>query len=393
MPNLVKLFWRFLLIGSTSFGGYMALIAMVRNRFVTKEKLIDDAAITEGIAIASVLPGPVAVNVVAYTGYVLAGVAGAIVSVIAVLIPSFFLITAFAVLYFNYGEIVSANAVLKGVIPVIVALLLAVAVTMGLNNIRKISEWVIVALAASVFLLFPGYGSIVGLFLLGAFKGIVLTNKKSSVTEQQASSVRFSHVLIIVFVFLMGLLVYSVVLYFFPEDSGVRLFSIFSSVSLTLFGGGYVMVPILKSILVDKTQWFTLTEFLAGISAGQITPGPILISAAFFGYKIKGVTGAVIATIAIFLPSSLLMILVSKFFSRYKSNRFVQAALAGIKPVVVGLILAAAFSVLGNYWPGANPFATIIILVVSFLLIFRFKINPVILVAISGLAGYLFYSQ
>lgn len=151
------------------------------------------------------------------------------------------------------------------------------------------------------------------------------------------------------------------------------------------------MVPVLKSILVDKTQWVTLNEFLVGISVGQITPGPILVSAAFFGYKIEGIIGAVIATVAIFLPSSLLMIMVSKFFSHYRSNRFVQAALAGIKPVVVGLILAAAFALFGTYWSNGNAVITSTLLVISFMLFFWFKVNPAIVVVLSGLLGYLVY--
>lgn len=391
MPKLVKLFAGFLLLGSTSFGGYMALVAMVREKFVNKEKLIDDDIITEGIAIASFLPGPVAVNVVAYTGYMLAGAAGAVVSVIAVLLPSLVLITLFAALYFSYGEQVNAHAVLNGIMPVIVALLLSVGVTMGLKNAKKISDWLMVAFAAVIFLFFPSYGIIIGLLLVGSLKGIVLSDKKTSFSEQPAPPFKYPYGSVAIFACLLCIIAYFVVQYLFPESSGVRLFSIFSSVSLTLFGGGYVMVPVLKSILVDKTQWFTLNEFLVGISVGQITPGPILVSAAFFGYKIEGIIGAVIATVAIFLPSSLLMIMVSKFFSHYRSNRFVQAALAGIKPVVVGLILAAAFALFGTYWSNGNAVITSTLLVISFMLFFWFKVNPAIVVVLSGLLGYLVY--
>jgi chromate transporter len=171
-----------------------------------------------------------------------------------------------------------------------------------------------------------------------------------------------------------------------------RLFTEFATVSLTLFGGGYVMIPMLKSLLVEQTQWFTLDEFMAGIAAGQITPGPILISSAFFGYKLSGVAGAITATVAIFFPSSVVMIVVSKFFIQVRANRYVQAALAGIKPAVVGLIAAAAISIFTDYWRSVNSIVFIVTLLISFLLFFRFRINPAIVVVISGVIGYFVYS-
>jgi chromate transporter len=389
MGNLANLFKEFLIIGSTSFGGYMALIAMVRNRFVSKEKLVDDETITEGIAIASLLPGPVAVNVVAYVGYVLAGVKGAIVSVTAVLIPSLVLVTAFAALYFTYSELINATAILKGIMPAIVALLLSVAATMGLKSVEKFQDFIVLSFAAFIFVVIPHYGILVGLLVLSAVRGIIFKRPGGQHVQMKPSLSRLFYLVAVPLAFM---LVYLSVTYFFPEQLTARLFTEFASISLTLFGGGYVMVPLLKSILVDQTGWFSLQEFMAGISVGQVTPGPILISAAFFGFKLKGITGAVIATVAIFLPSSMLMIMVSKFFFHFRSNPYIVAAMAGIKPAIVGLILAAAFSIFLDYWTGANHVITVITLVISFLLFFRFKINPAIVVLISGMVGYLVYS-
>jgi chromate transporter len=132
---------------------------------------------------------------------------------------------------------------------------------------------------------------------------------------------------------------------------------------------------------------------MAGISAGQITPGPILISSAFFGYKLSGIPGAIIATVAIFFPSSVVMILVSKFFVQVRANRFVQSALAGIKPAVVGLITAAAISIFADYGQLDNSIVFFMTMLISFLLFFRFKVNPAIVVVISGVIGYFVYSS
>lgn len=390
MSNLVNLFGKFLVIGSTSFGGYMALVAMVREWLVTKEKLVEDEVITEGVTLASLLPGPVAVNVVAYVGYVIAGIRGAIVSVIAVLVPSFTLVTAFAALYFTYGEVVNADAILKGIMPVVVALLLSVATTMGINSVKKFQDFIMVLLAVVIFLVSPHYGILVGVLVLGAILGIAFKRSPGTSRATPLSAEKTVHVLVPVLAFVF---VYLVVRLFFYENINGRLFTEFASISLTLFGGGYVMVPMLKGILVDQTHWFSFREFMAGISAGQVTPGPILISAAFFGYKLNGITGAAVAATAIFFPSSLLMILASRFFSNYRTNPYVIAALAGIKPAIVGLIVAAAFSVFFDFWPEANHRVAIFTLVVSFIFFFRFKTNPAIVVLISGLIGYLVYSS
>ncbi|MFN3841557.1 MAG: chromate efflux transporter [Cyclobacteriaceae bacterium] len=388
MHSLVHLFRKFMVIGSTSFGGYMALIAMMREQFVTRDKVIDDEVITEGIAIASVLPGPVAVNVVAYTGYMLGGVRGALVSVVAVLIPSFVLVSIFAVLYFSFGELVNVNTMLKGVMPVIVALLFSVAANMGFKSVSRWPEALILLFATTVFIFVPRYEIVLGILLISASFGI-LSKRKIFSGYSHAQPIRITYLLAVAAMFVAA---YFLMRYFASENMMARLFTEFASISLTLFGGGYVMVPILKSILVEQTQWFSLDEFVVGISVGQVTPGPILISAAFFGYKLNGIPGALLATVAIFFPSSMLMIIISKFFIQFRTNPIVQGALSGIKPAIVGLIIAAGVSIFRDYWELSESFISFFLLVISFVLFFRFKINPAIVVMVSGLAGYLVFS-
>ncbi len=366
----------------------MALVAMVREQFVSKDKVIDDEVIAEGITIASLLPGPVAVNVVAYTAYTLGGVRAALISVVAVLIPSLVLVTAFAALYFSVGEYIGIEGVLKGIMPVIVALLLSVAATMGIKSVSGRLDGLLLIFATVGFILLPRYEIVLGVFLISGFMGILFRKPVVSPIEEAKPGGAAQ----LVIVALLLLVACFSVRYFFYDYKMARLVTEFASISLSLFGGGYVMVPMLKGILVEQTQWFSLDEFMAGISVGQITPGPILISAAFFGYKLNGVIGAILATVAIFFPSSLVMIIVSKFFVQFKSNPWVQGALAGIKPAIVGLILAAAISIYWDYWYTTKPVLTLGILIISFLLFFRFKINPAIVVVASGGIGYIAYS-
>src|SRR5689334_7341606 len=124
-----SLFKTFLIIGSTSFGGYMALVAMIRKSLV-ENNTISDETLSEGIALSSFLPGPVAVNVVAYVGYKLSGILGALLSIIAVLIPSFILVCLCSILYFEYGEVYSIDRILIGIIPAVIGIIGSVGVSM-----------------------------------------------------------------------------------------------------------------------------------------------------------------------------------------------------------------------------------------------------------------------
>lgn len=150
------------------------------------------------------------------------------------------------------------------------------------------------------------------------------------------------------------------------------------------------MVPILKSTLVDQLHWVSAEEFIYGISIGQVTPGPILISSAFFGYKMAGVTGAIVATASIFLPSSLLMIILSGIFLSIKQNPIVQSVLVGIRPAVVGMIVYSGFS-LFNLMTDANLFVSITLAAVTFWLVYKYNVNTALLIVAGSILGFLIY--
>ena len=137
---------------------------------------------------------------------------------------------------------------------------------------------------------------------------------------------------------------------FLTIDPGLmlKLFLVFASMSVMLFGGGYVFIPLIQEIVVDGHGWVTTQEFIDAIAMGQITPGPILVSAAFIGLKVAGFTGAVVATVGIYLPPALLMVASTRALEFIKKSQAIRAALRGIRPAVVGMIAAAAFTVGGT---------------------------------------------
>lgn len=364
----------------------MSLIAMMRERMVTRDKSIEDDRISEGLALASMLPGPVAVNVVAYTGFFLCGISGALVSILAVLLPSFALVLALTILFLEAGSMIDVHSILLGIFPVVAGVIFSTGVSMGKKNCTQVFHFVI-ALAGFLSLLFlKGYWPILLVLLVAAIVGIVFL-KKSASSDIPVVARSWKPVLISAAAFVLFFL--CIFLLHVPSTL-LSLVKEFSAASLTLFGGGYVMVPILKTTLVDQLHWVSGEEFIYGISIGQVTPGPILISAVFFGYKMNGIVGAIIATISIFLPSALLMIILSNVFISLKHNRFIQAALSGIRPAVVGLILYSGLS-LYQLMADANLYVSLVIAAVTFLLVFRYSVNTALLICAGAILGFIVY--
>jgi len=387
VKQLLYLFKTFILIGSTSFGGYMTLISMMRNKMVTRDKSVDDNLIAEGISLASMLPGPVAVNVVAYTGFHIAGIAGALVSIISVLAPSFILVLGLTLVYIQAGSKIGFESILLGIFPVVAGVIFSTGVSMGRKICTKLPHYGIAVLSFALLFFLKGYWVILLILGLSAVAGVLLFRKEITPAPTSVNK-PWKPILLSLGIYVVVLV--AIILFSSGSILG-KLLEQFSYVSLTLFGGGYVMVPVLKSILVDQLNWFNNQEFIYGISIGQVTPGPILISSVFFGYKMAGIAGALIATIAIFFPSAMLMLILSNIFISLKHNMIVQSALMGLKPAVVGMILYSGFSIFIGQTTGANLFLSVALTAVTFWLVFRFNIATVIVILGGGILGFLIY--
>jgi chromate transporter len=164
---------------------------------------------------------------------------------------------------------------------------------------------------------------------------------------------------------------------------------IFSTMSITLFGGGYVFIPMMQQIIVDQKGWLTSQEFSDAIAMGQITPGPILISAAFVGFKLKGIVGAAVSTISIFLPSAILMLVVGQLYKGISDNPHVILVFKGVKTSIIGLVLFSVFTITYN----SDEYVYVALLgLVSFAALNKFSINPILLILLTGMLGiFVFY--
>jgi chromate transporter len=168
----------------------------------------------------------------------------------------------------------------------------------------------------------------------------------------------------------------------------LKVLGVFSGMSLMLFGGGYVFIPLIGEVVVKDHGWLTQREFIDGVALGQIMPGPILVSAAFIGYKVAGVAGAAAATIGMFGPPALLMVASTRLLERMKGSKAMQAILRGVRPAVIGMILAAVVIVGRN---AAPVWSSGIIFVVALVALLRFRVEAVWIIPPAGAIGFLVY--
>ena len=386
------LFWTFLKIGSTAFGGFMALISVVQNYLVDRKKLLTDKEILDGISLATILPGPVAVNVVAYSGYRINGLSGAVVCAGAVILPSFLLILLLSHLYFTWGEIPAVNNLFKGFIPAVAAIIVAATVNMAKKTLNGLAEYVVAIVALLMLTVIGGFYSTIAIILASGLAGLLLFRNKSSNADAESGDetpgkLRTLPLSILGFI---SLPIAAMALPLINTGSVIsaKLLITFAGMSVLLFGGGFVFIPMIQEIVVDSYGWVTNNEFIDGIALGQITPGPILISATFIGYKVAGVIGATAATIGIFLPPAMLMLFCTHFLDKLKKSDIINAALKGIRCGVIGMIAAASIVVMQSAeynWVSAAIFSA------ALLALLKFKIEVAWIIPVAGILGFLAY--
>jgi len=396
--SLWSLFWIFFRIACTSFGGFMALISVVENVIVERKKLMKHHDMLDGISLASILPGPVAVNLVVYVGYRLRGGLGALVSAVAAILPAFVFIVVLAYAYFRWGDIPAVSRLFLGFIPAVVAVIVAAAWNMSRKSIPGWREAALAAVAAGVLLGVGGFFSTVGI-IVGAgvvgwlwfrhdlpapVKGAPAGARKKRKRKDKS----FKRRLDVRALFLAGAPFTAVPVWQLDPGILLKLFLVFAGMSVMLFGGGYVFIPIIQEIVVGGHRWVTQKEFIDGVAMSQVTPGPIMVSAAFIGYKVGGVAGALAATVGIFTPPALVMLASARVLERIKRSAAIKAALRGVRPAVIGMIFAAAVVVgktAAPVWLSGAIFAA------ALFALLRLRLEAVWIIPTAGLLGLLLY--
>ena len=387
-PGLFKIFLIFLKMGATAFGGNVAMVAAIRREISIKRKWVSDEEILDLMVVGNILPGPLATNVVFACGKILNGAAGAFLALFAVTLPSFVLMCFLSWAYFRLGENTTLTSVMNGILPCVAAIIASAGWELYKKNVKGWIQHVIVIGAGSALLVWKGF--YVTLFIVSAAAIIgrfLLYKKREQKLQLPKESVKSIFILPAVVIIIFAVL-------FFPPDFSLiftKLRSIaltFGSMSVTLFGGGYVFIPAMKSVVVDKLSWLSAREFSEGIALGQVTPGPIMISSVFIGWKVAGLKGAAMAAVSLFIPPAVLMYVAQHFMNRLKNNDGVESVFKGVRPAVIGMIFASVWVVFAS---GTISIPAVAIFAVALAVSVWKNPEPIFLIVASGIAGWLIW--
>jgi chromate transporter len=336
--SLALLFTRFLKLGATAYGG--PAIAQQMKKAVVKEwGWLKEPEFMQGLALCQLIPGATFVQLSTYVGYRLRGIWGAFTCAIAFVLPAFFLLLFLSALYFGLGNLWFIQALFKGLGAIVMAIVLNALINFG-KPIFK--DWKGILIAAFSFLGFLFRLSTVLVFILAAAAALLLRLSAGKPTPGPSPSGPISPpqgrgdspfllalAALIIFIF--------AVCYFMNRE----LFSLALTLSKTgalAFGGGFTIIPLIQYEVVDKFQWVNTKEFLDGIAMGQVTPGPIMITATFLGYKLSGLWGALMATLAIFSPAFFIVTLLIPRYDRVRGNTAVRTMEQGILASFIGML-------------------------------------------------------
>jgi len=355
----------FLRLGLLGFGGPVALVGQMERELVTERGWLSKEQMREAIAVCQSLPGPLAIQVGIFIAYLRGGFWGAWAGGWAFILPNFLIVAGLGALYVHFGALQPVTAIFYGVSPVVIALILHSCYRLAKLGMEDWLQWgiaiacllITVILQSEVALLFIGAGTLGVLYY-----GTLWRRPPTATTLLVALPVApVAH----------GPLLGKLLLFFLKAGA------------LT-FGSGLVIVPFLQQGVVLEHGWLGQREFLIAVAIGMISPGPVVITATFVGYLVAGLWGAVAATVGIFLPSFILVLVAAPILQRHRANRNVQGFVKGAYAAAIGTILGACV-LLGRIAIG--DWLTILIGLASLAVLFRWKVSNPLLMATAAVVG------
>lgn len=372
-------------LGLTSFGGPIAHLGYFHNEYIRRRKWMDEQSYADLVALCQFLPGPASSQVGIGIGIMRAGLWGGVAAWIGFTLPSVLalLLFAFTLQGVDSG---SASSWIHGLKLVAVAIVAHAVWGMGQKLAPDRTRVTIAIIAATITLLWHSAWSQVTVMILAGIAGLLIF-RQQKVSELPEFRVPISRALAIAcWSVFFGLLL---VLPILRESTGFSLLALFESfyrAGSLVFGGGHVVLPLLAREVIP-TGWVTQEAFLTGYGATQAVPGPLFTFAAYLGAMIAGGVGAVVATIAIFLPAFLLVIGALPFWNSLRRNSKIQGILVGVNAAVVGILLAALYDPIWTSTILAPlDFAVAAIL---FIMLEHWKLPPWLVVVTGALCGLL----
>jgi chromate transporter len=357
-------------LGAIAFGGPAAHIAMMDDEVVQKRRWMSHAKLLDLLGVTNLIPGPNSTELAIHIGYEYGGWRGLLVAGSCFILPAMIIVWILAVIYVRYQTVPQVEWLLYGIKPVVIAIVVQALWKLGKKAIKDTPT--LIAGMAVIAAFFVGINEL--LLLLVAGLGVMVVKNLSRGRSLSALLVPLSGTL--------AQTPAAAPVAAAPGALGIFLF--FLKIGAVLYGSGYVLLAFLQRDLVERTQWLTSQQLLDAVAIGQVTPGPVFTTATFVGYLLGGHLGAIAATIGIFLPAFVLILLVNPWVPKLRSSVWASGFLDGVNAASLGLMAVVTYT-LGRT-ALIDPF-TIVVALLSAIAVFRFKVNSAWLVIAGGLLG------
>jgi chromate transporter len=329
--TLRELLFYFLRLGTLGFGGPIALAGHMQRDLVEGRRWVSKQDYLEGLAFAQLSPGPLAAQLAMYLGWLRARVLGATLVGIAFVLPSFLMVLALAALYVHYGSLSWIQGMFYGIGAAVIAIIVRSAIKLVRTTVGK--DWLLWGIFGLVALTTAWTKSeIVWLFVLCGI--IAMLVKAPPRISHKSSAMVFVGGFDQLLTGIHGLA---------PLATLGALCLFFLKAGAFVFGSGLAIVPFLYGGVVEQFHWLTERQFVDAVAVAMITPGPVVITAAFIGYIVAGPIGAFVAAAAVFAPPYFIVILAAPYYRRFSQNRQVKAFVQGVTAAAVGAIAGAAY--------------------------------------------------
>lgn len=372
--RIKEIFFVFLKLGTLAFGGPVAHTAMMDDEIVRKRKWLDRNKFLSIMSATNLIPGPNSTELAIHLGLERGGLIGLFVAGISFITPAMLIVLAIAAMYSAYGAIPQVENILYGIKPVIISIVLQALIRMAKNVYTGVKSVFIFIFAIALSIM--GVGEVSTLVIVG---GVTILLAKYKYLKHKLFSI---HIPVMLSVISSP-----------ASDIGEkvmgssRLFLIFLKIGSVLYGSGYVLLAFLESEFVNKYGLITNQQLLDAVAVGQFTPGPVFTTATFVGYQINGFYGAMAATVGIFLPSFLLVLVLNPILHKAMKSAIVTTTLEGVNIASLALMAIVSFK-LGV--SSLVDIASVSIASVSCIALFKTKINSAWLIVAGGIIGYLF---
>ena len=339
MLSFDLLFKTFLKLGATAYGG-PAIAGQMKKAIVKDLGWMKEPEFMQGLALCQLIPGATFVMLATYIGYRLRGIWGAFICAVAFVIPAFILLVVLSAIYFKWGALWFIQSLFRGLGAMVVAIVLNAFINFAKPIVK---DWKIVLIAILSFFGFVWRLNAVLVFVIAAVLALVLrpsiTGKAAPAPASQASIRPAQKGRDELFLGALAALIGVIfaVCYEFNTQLAYLALTLFK-VGALAFGGGFTIISLIQYEVVDHFQWVSTKEFVDGIAMGQVTPGPIMITATFLGYKLAGFWGALMATIAIFSPAFFIVTLLIPHYDRLKGLEAVRKMEQGILGSFIGML-------------------------------------------------------